>query len=150
MRSPFLSKKPKTEMVEATSWKDGVAGACAGAVSRTLLAPVERIKLVQQLELGSLPAHQVAWKIYTDEGFVAFWRGNLPSCLRVAGTAAINFTCMSYYKQIAHQSIRMENERLKKNLISLLLLPMRQRSLFINQWTRGLIICSRRKTGPEY
>lgn len=46
-------------------------------------------------------AAQMARAIYKEEGIAAFWRGNLPSCMRVAGTAAINFTCMDYYKRVA-------------------------------------------------
>jgi len=46
-------------------------------------------------------AWQMAKTVYRHEGPLAFWRGNLPSCLRVSGTAAINFTCMEYYKRVA-------------------------------------------------
>ena len=102
-----------------TSWREGVAGACAGAMSRTILAPVERIKLVQQLTAESHSAWHVTRSIYQEDGLRSFWRGNLPSCLRVAGTAAINFTCMSYYKQVAHSMISMKNQRLKNFGISL-------------------------------
>lgn len=49
--------------------------------------------------------NQSAWKvasaIYKEEGIVAFWRGNLPSVMRVSGTAAVNFACMDYFKQVA-------------------------------------------------
>jgi solute carrier family 25 (mitochondrial adenine nucleotide translocator), member 4/5/6/31 len=91
-------------------WREAVAGAGAGALSRTLLAPVERVKLIQQLQ-GSLNAEQqnlqqlsairVAWKIYREEGLLAFWRGNFPNVIRVAGAQALNFTCMDYYKRAA-------------------------------------------------
>lgn len=39
--------------------------------------------------------------VYNEQGLLAFWRGNLPMVLRVSGTAAINFTCMDYYKRVA-------------------------------------------------
>jgi solute carrier family 25 (adenine nucleotide translocator) protein 4/5/6/31 len=49
--------------------------------------------------------NQSAWfiarTIYEQEGFFAFWRGNWPSCLRLSATAALNFTLMDYYKQVA-------------------------------------------------
>jgi len=101
-------------------WREAVAGACAGAVSRTLLAPVERVKLLKQLQGSvvvvdpavaaagssllnnpSMSAWQVARTVYREQGVLSFWRGNIPSMLRVSGTAAINFTCMDYYKRAA-------------------------------------------------
>ena len=112
-------------------WKEAVAGAVAGACSRTVMAPVERIKLLLQLQgsiskeekivttpttnskkattssavisstrSSSSSAWQVARTVYTEQGIRAFWRGNLPNVLRVSGTAAVNFTCLDYYKRI--------------------------------------------------
>lgn len=50
-------------------------------------------------------ANESAWKVvqvvYREQGLLAFWRGNLPNVYRVSGTAAINFTCMDYYKRVA-------------------------------------------------
>lgn len=71
------------------SIKDAIAGAAAGAISKSIIAPVERIKLVMQLRFSientttkssssrKLPttAWGVATAIYKDEGFFAFWRG---------------------------------------------------------------------------
>ena len=93
-------------------WRDAVAGACAGACSRTVMAPVERVKLLKQLQGSTADAaaaaasqQQSAWavatQVYQTQGLLAFWRGNLPNVLRVSGTAAINMTCMDYYKKVA-------------------------------------------------
>lgn len=109
------AKSPPTESIKnqqlraKPQWREAVAGACAGAVSRTLLAPVERVKLLKQLQgsvvdliqTPNLSAVQVARKIYREEGVWAFWRGNVPNVLRVSGTSAIHFTCMDYYKRAA-------------------------------------------------
>lgn len=46
-------------------------------------------------------AFAVARNILREEGFLSFWRGNLPNVMRVSGTAAINFTCMDYYRNVA-------------------------------------------------
>jgi solute carrier family 25 (adenine nucleotide translocator) protein 4/5/6/31 len=88
-------------------WRDVVAGASAGAFSKTVMAPIERVKLLLQLQgsvqgsVGGTTAYQVAWHIYREEGILAFWRGNLPNCLRTAGQAALNFALMDYYKTVA-------------------------------------------------
>jgi solute carrier family 25 (adenine nucleotide translocator) protein 4/5/6/31 len=111
---------PKKASGPRPQWRDAVAGAFAGAFSRTIMAPVERVKLLKQLQ-GSLDAAAVAsttggststssrnksaWavtvEVYQTQGLLAFWRGNLPNVLRVSGTAAINMTCMDYYKKVA-------------------------------------------------
>ena len=39
--------------------------------------------------------------MYREQGLLAFWRGNWPNVLRVAGNSAINFSCMDYYKRAA-------------------------------------------------
>lgn len=93
-------------------WQDALAGATAGAFSKTAMAPVERVKLLMQLE-GSVngtnfSGHgpwKVAMHIYHSEGILAFWRGNWPNVLRTAGQAALNFSLMDYYKSVASSPI---------------------------------------------
>lgn len=106
--------KKNTRKRPLPNWRDVAAGASAGAFSRTVTAPIERIKLILQLQ-HSLVDHsktaassqqnksalEVAKSIYKREGLLSFWRGNLPSVLRVSGTASINFTMMNYYKEAA-------------------------------------------------
>lgn len=95
-------KKDKKEMPSV------VAGAVAGALSRTAMAPVERIKLLLQLQ-GSLHnkkyesrnAWTIARNIVEEQGFLAFWRGNTPSVLRQAGSAGLSFMFLDFYKSIA-------------------------------------------------
>lgn len=93
---------------EVPQWREAVAGAGAGAFSKTAMAPVERVKLLLQLQHQAKElvneqksALQVAKDVYRSEGFLSFWRGNLPNVWRTAGTAAVNFTCMDYYKRVA-------------------------------------------------
>jgi solute carrier family 25 (adenine nucleotide translocator) protein 4/5/6/31 len=98
-------------------WKDALAGASAGAFSKTAMAPVERVKLLMQLQ-GSVTHNnngaknfagygpwKVALHIYESEGFFALWRGNWPNLLRTAGQAALNFSFMDYYKSLAHSPV---------------------------------------------
>ena len=87
-------------------WQHAIAGASAGVVSKTAVAPVERVKLLMQLQ-GSVNRTDFTnpWKvtkhIYHTEGILAFWRGNWPNVLRTAGQAALNFSFMDYYKAVA-------------------------------------------------
>jgi solute carrier family 25 (mitochondrial adenine nucleotide translocator), member 4/5/6/31 len=112
-------------------WQEAVAGAVAGTISRTLMAPMERIKLVQQLQgtavakpmalsttstTPSLSSWKLAHYLYQTEGLASFWRGNLPNVLRVAGTAAMNMTCMDYYQQFATNLMRLRHLKEKDQL----------------------------------
>ena len=72
------------------------------------MAPLERIKLLKQLQhsttttttfLANKSTLQLFQHVYLTEGLQSFWRGNTPAVLRVAGTAALNFSCLEYYKQ---------------------------------------------------
>ena len=116
-----LPPPPPPQRPPVPQWREAVAGAGAGAISRTIMAPIERIKLLQQLQyspssstvstttgtrminhdIHQFTALQIASKIYREEGWRSFWRGNVPNILRVAGTQALNFTCMDYYKRVA-------------------------------------------------
>lgn len=78
----------------------GLSGAAA-ITSKTIAAPIERIKLIVQnqeemLKKGTLerPFSGVAdcgkW-LLAEEGVAAFWRGNLANCIRYFPTQALNF-----------------------------------------------------------
>ncbi|CAB9523392.1 ADP/ATP translocase [Seminavis robusta] len=100
-----MSSADKKTQRSAPSWRDAAAGAGAGAFSKTVTAPIERLKLLLQLQhsLKNNEKPKNAWhlakSIYVNEGILSFWRGNVPSVMRVSGTAAINFSCMNYYKE---------------------------------------------------
>jgi solute carrier family 25 (mitochondrial adenine nucleotide translocator), member 4/5/6/31 len=102
----------------AAAGTDAFAGALSGAISRTITAPIERVKLILQLQRSSPSLSQtqttaisnngstnnalnVCHEIYRNEGILAFWRGNLQNVIRVAGQAALNFALMERYKHLA-------------------------------------------------
>lgn len=78
----------------------GLSGAAA-ITSKTIAAPIERIKLIIQnqeemIKKGTLDkpfkgvADCFAW-LMKNEGPAAFWRGNLANCIRYFPTQALNF-----------------------------------------------------------
>jgi solute carrier family 25 phosphate transporter 23/24/25/41 len=83
--------------------KSFLAGGTAGAVSKTMVAPIERIKTILQVErltLGrtsSIPV--LAVRVFTQEGIVAFWRGNLASVIRIIPNKGILFMSNDVYRQ---------------------------------------------------
>ena len=76
-----------------------VSGGGAGAISKTSVAPIERIKVLLQVEKGSSSGFtSIARNILRTQGPLAFWRGNGVNVLRIIPNAAIKFSCNDAYK----------------------------------------------------
>nr|KAF6370557.1 solute carrier family 25 member 4 [Myotis myotis] len=80
--------------------KDFLAGGIAAAVSKTAVAPIERVKLLLQVQHASkqISAEQqykgimdCVVRIPKEQGFLSFWRGNLANVIRYFPTQALNF-----------------------------------------------------------
>merc|ERR1711918_234637 len=80
---------------------DFAAGGVSGAVSKTLTAPIERVKLVIQtqdanpkIKSGEVPRYtgigNCFTRIYQEQGMGAFWRGNGTNIIRYFPTQAFN------------------------------------------------------------
>lgn len=71
-----------------------ISGAVAGAASRTSVAPLERIKILQQCQ-GNNRAYTGVWaslkKIWLEEGVKGMFRGNGINCLRIMPYSAVQF-----------------------------------------------------------
>jgi len=100
-------KKPakKTNMVE-----DFMLGGTAAAVSKTIAAPIERIKLLLQNQ-GDAKSITKPYtgimdcviRVPKEQGFVSFWRGNLANVIRYFPTQALNFMFKDKYKTYLEQ-----------------------------------------------
>jgi len=89
--------------------QDFIAGGIAAAVSKTAVAPIERVKLLLQVQAASkqITADKqykgiidAFVRIPKEQGFVAFWRGNLANVIRYFPTQALNFAFKDKYKQV--------------------------------------------------
>uniref|UniRef100_A0A8C9D6H3 ADP/ATP translocase n=1 Tax=Panthera leo TaxID=9689 RepID=A0A8C9D6H3_PANLE len=72
--------------------KDSLAGGVA-AISKTAVAPIERVKLLLQVQHASK-------QITADKQYkvLSFWRGNLANVIRYFPTQALNFAFKDKYK----------------------------------------------------
>uniref|UniRef100_A0A1J3DGD3 ADP/ATP translocase n=1 Tax=Noccaea caerulescens TaxID=107243 RepID=A0A1J3DGD3_NOCCA len=81
---------------------DLAAGGVAGAVSKTAVAPIERVKLLLQtqdsnpkIKSGEVPRYTGIINCFTrvsaEQGVASFWRGNLANVVRYFPTQAFNF-----------------------------------------------------------
>jgi solute carrier family 25 (adenine nucleotide translocator) protein 4/5/6/31 len=94
--------------------KDFLAGGISAAVSKTAVAPIERVKLLLQVQHSS---KQIAVdqqykgiidclvRIPKEQGFVSFWRGNMANVIRYFPTQALNFAFKDVYKKIFMEGV---------------------------------------------
>lgn len=81
-----------------------VAGGIAGIVSRTCIAPIERVKILYQISsggaAGGAAAHwtEIAPRILREEGALAFWKGNSAAVVRVMPYMSLTFLTFEEYK----------------------------------------------------
>jgi len=89
--------------------KDFLAGGTAAGISKTIVAPIERVKLLLQVQAVSKQLTEAQKykgivdcfvRIPKEQGFMAFWRGNLANVIRYFPTQALNFAFKDKYKQI--------------------------------------------------
>ncbi|KAG0552416.1 hypothetical protein BDA96_01G505700 [Sorghum bicolor] len=77
------------------------AGAVAAMVSRTVVAPLERLKLEYIVRGEQRNLFELMQAIATTQGLKGFWKGNFVNILRTAPFKAVNFYAYdSYRKQL--------------------------------------------------
>jgi len=88
-----MSENKKGSAAQLAS--DLLIGGSIGAVSKTVMAPVERVKLLMQTQdsnaavlRGEVERYKGIGdcfkRVHAEQGLQAFWRGNLVNCLRYA------------------------------------------------------------------
>ncbi|XP_053623501.1 ADP,ATP carrier protein [Plodia interpunctella] len=89
--------------------KDFIAGGVSAAVSKTAVAPIERVKLLLQVQHVSKQITEdqrykgiidAFVRIPKEQGPLSFWRGNLANVIRYFPTQALNFAFKDKYKQV--------------------------------------------------
>merc|ERR1719345_81967 len=89
-----MAPKEKKGAVEQF-FMDLAIGGISGAVAKTLMAPIERVKILLQTQDSNPKIISGEEKRYSglmdcfkrvnaEQGFKAFWRGNFVNCLRYA------------------------------------------------------------------
>jgi solute carrier family 25 phosphate transporter 23/24/25/41 len=81
------------------------AGGIAGAVSRTVVSPLERLKILFQVQSAGREAYKLSvgqglMKMWKDEGWRGFMRGNGTNCIRIVPYSAVQFGSYNFYKRV--------------------------------------------------
>lgn len=82
-------------------------GGVAGAVSRTVVSPLERLKILLQVQSAGREAYklsvgQALAKMWREEGWRGFMRGNGTNCIRIIPYSAVQFSSYNFYKRVRH------------------------------------------------
>lgn len=82
-----------------------LAGGVAGAVSRTVVSPLERLKILYQVQSGGRNEYQMSIykalkKMWIEEGWRGFMRGNGTNCVRIIPYSAVQFGSYNIYKRV--------------------------------------------------
>lgn len=97
---PTVDKKPFLSP-EISSYF--IAGGIAGAASRTVVSPLERLKIIQQVQSAGERQYKGVWaslvRMWREEGFAGFMRGNGINCLRIVPYSAVQFTTYEQLKR---------------------------------------------------
>merc|ERR1712153_178581 len=87
---------------------DFLIGGTSAAVSKTIVAPIERVKLLLQVQDANKNIAvenryngigDCFKRVVSEQGFGALWRGNLANVVRYFPTQALNFACKDFYKK---------------------------------------------------
>lgn len=108
--APVFAASEQQKKKKLGFFEDFMIGGVAAGISKTVAAPIERVKLLVQnqdemLRTGRLsePYKGVTdcfKRVIADEGFVSLWRGNVANVIRYFPTQALNFAFKDYYKRL--------------------------------------------------
>jgi len=96
------TQKPKKNFIQ-----DFMIGGVSAAISKTAVAPIERVKLLLQNQDASAQiAKDKRYKgiadcftrVVQEQGFTSMWRGNLANVIRYFPTQALNFAFKDTFK----------------------------------------------------
>merc|ERR1719223_2228357 len=96
-----------------------LAGISAG-ISKTVAAPIERIKLLLQNQGDSKGILDIIKRVPAEQGTMSFWRGNMANVYRYFPTQALNFAFKAEYKKMANKAFPGKDfySRLTNNVVA--------------------------------
>lgn len=109
--SSMATDPPQTAFYGVRSWMSQafvasfMAGGVAGAVSRTVVSPLERLKILLQVQSGGASEYKIGvWqalkKIWREEGMKGMMAGNGTNCIRIVPYSAVQFGSYNIYKPL--------------------------------------------------
>lgn len=83
-----------------------IAGGTAGAVSRTVVSPLERLKILLQVQNVGRNEYKMSIgkalsKMWREEGWRGMMAGNGTNCIRIVPYSAVQFGSYNIYKKVS-------------------------------------------------
>lgn len=101
--------------------KHVVAGGVAGAVSRTCVSPLERVKILLQIQVKNPQFSGVAAtliKIGKEEGFRGYFKGNGTNVLRIIPYSAVQFAAYEEFKKLLNITEDLQSQTPLRRLVA--------------------------------
>jgi len=106
-----MSGKKENQPSAVSFLVDFSLGGTAGAIAKTCTAPIERVKLIIQtqdanprIRSGEVPRYtgivNAFQRVASEQGILAFWRGNMTNVIRYFPTQAFNFAFKDSIKKL--------------------------------------------------
>lgn len=101
-----------------------VAGGVAGAVSRTVVSPLERLKILFQIQSVGREEYKMSVpkalaKMWREEGWRGFMAGNGTNCIRIVPYSAVQFSAYNVYKRVSGPFSQLLEIRLELSIVGL-------------------------------
>ena len=109
----YTTKLPEPIPVERSKYWHLFTGGVAGGVSRTVTAPLERLKILRQCatpEYEGISFYRAMIKFYSLEGFRGFFKGNGSNVAKIVPFSAVEFFAFEMAK---HHIMPKDNPRHK-------------------------------------
>ncbi|XP_038678872.1 mitochondrial substrate carrier family protein B-like isoform X2 [Tripterygium wilfordii] len=118
--SSIPQQQPKMSQIGAISQL--LAGGVSGALSKSCTAPLGRLTILFQVQgmhtdattLRKASIWREASRIVSEEGFRAFWRGNLVTITHRLPYSSVNFYAYKHYKKLLHSIPGLANHKENK------------------------------------
>ena len=97
------NNKPASSSSSSKSLKTFISGGLAGSVAKTLVAPIDRAKILRQVHNHHYESYGIFesfYRIVQKEGFLALYKGNGAQMVRIFPYAAMQFTSYETYKNL--------------------------------------------------
>lgn len=123
MNTTFID--PRKHQSQKSSWDYAASAMMAGVVTKSTCAPLERIRLLYQVQ-GMFQRSSIenvkyqslihtAKTIFNEEGLVGFWRGNGTNMIRAAVVYAVKFGTNDTIKERMMKKKKKKLEALSKD-----------------------------------
>ncbi|KAG4921992.1 hypothetical protein AAZX31_18G171600 [Glycine max] len=109
-----MLQQPKNQQAQMGTVSQLLAGGLAGAFAKTCTAPLARLTILFQLhgmhfDVAALSKPSIwgeASRIVNEEGFRAFWKGNLVTIAHRLPYSSVSFYAYERYKNLLHMLLR--------------------------------------------